>query len=87
MADPAFSRSPDTCVLGKRSAELPKLRVPEETKEILEERAKRAGMTLTEFMTWRAMIDAHGIETVQKLQAERLKVVAGTVRERGRNRT
>lgn len=83
MGDVAFARSPDTCLLGKRTAELPKLKVPEETKEILERRAKAAGMTLTEYMTWNALIHAHGIDEVEKLQVERLRVVAGMGDESG----
>lgn len=71
-----FMRGKDSCVLGKRTAELPKAHVPEETKEIIERKAKVAGMSVAEYLAWVAMIHAHGLATVKKLQDERLQVLA-----------
>lgn len=74
---PAFSRSGETCLLGKCTAELPKVRIPEETLEILSAKAKRLGMSLVEYQRWKALIDAHGEETIRKMQDERIRVIAG----------
>lgn len=76
-----FSRSGESSPLGKRTFEMPKHKVPEETGEILAQRAKAANMGLSEYLFWRSMIDAHGLEHVEKLQRERLRVVAGMGKE------
>lgn len=82
-AIPAFSRGTESNLIGKCTAELPKVKVPEETWEILTRRAKSAEMTLTEYLRMRAMIDAHGFETVSRMQGDRLRVVAGMGDEKG----
>lgn len=77
MAKPAFSRSGESCLLGKRTAEI-RSRVPDETEEILTRKAREVGMALSEYVCWKLMIEAHGLEHVRKLQTERLSVIAGT---------
>lgn len=72
-----LSRSGNSNVLGKCTAELPKVRVPECVLEQLTAKAVKVGMPLVEYLRWRAMIDALGVDQVAKLQANRLKVIAG----------
>lgn len=72
-----FSRSGNSCILGKCTAELPKVRIPDETLEILNRNARGAGMTLVEYLRWKALIDAHGFDFVNKMQQDRLRVIAG----------
>jgi hypothetical protein len=78
----AFSRSGESCLLGKCTAELPKVRVPEETLEILQRKAREAGFgSLVEYQRMKALIDAHGLDTIQRLQQNRLNLIAGIVEE------
>jgi hypothetical protein len=72
------SRSGVTSPLGKLTAEIPKLKVPEETREILEGEARKAGLTLSEFVRDLLIIRAHGEDAVKSLYARRVAVVAGT---------
>lgn len=74
---PAFSRTGSTSPLGKFTAEIPKLKVPEETREILDTEARRAGLSLSEFIRDLLIIRAHGKEMVRSLYAQRVDVVAG----------
>lgn len=83
---PKFSRSGFTSPIGKFTAEFPKWKGPEETKEILEREARRAGMGLAEFIRELCMIRAHGKDVVRSLYAQRLDVVDGTGKENGRSR-
>lgn len=71
------SRSSNTNPLGKLTAEIPKVKVSEETKEILEAEGRKVGMTLTEFARSVLELRAHGFDMVARLQSERLRVVAG----------
>lgn len=73
-----FSRSPGSCPLGKLTAQLPAVRVPEETLELLTAKSRKAGCSsLVEYLRLRAMIDAHGFDAVHRMHEDRLKVVAG----------
>lgn len=83
MPDPRLSRVGFSNPLGKLTAELPKTKVPEETKEILERKARAAGMGLSEYLRELAMINAHGQEYVESLYLERVRVVANSGEERG----
>lgn len=77
----SFSRSNESCVFGKCTAEL-RCRVPEETEEILVKKARDAGFaTLSEYLRMKALIDAHGFDEVSKLQQARLKSIAGIGKE------
>lgn len=78
----AFARSGESCLLGKRTAEI-RTRVPDETEEILTVKARGVGMALSEYVCWKLMIDAHGIGHVSKLQNERLARIAGNGSEKG----
>lgn len=71
------SRSGVTSTLGKLTAEIPKLKVPEETREILEAEARKAGLSLSEFVRDLLIIRAHGKDAVVSLYAQRVDVVAG----------
>jgi hypothetical protein len=79
---PQFSRSGKTSPLGKRTAPIPATKVSEETKEILERQAREAGLPLMEFIREFLEIRAHGLDTMQRLHAERLQVVSGKVQEK-----
>lgn len=73
----ALSRSGHTTAFGKLTAEIPKVRVPEATHEILEFEARKAGLTLSEFVRELLMVRAHGLAHVSSLYESRLRVVAG----------
>lgn len=83
MGNAALSRSGNTSPLGKFTAEFPKFKGPEETHEGAERLAREAGLTLAEWLRTLVMIRVHGMDTVEKLHAERLRVVAGTGEESG----
>lgn len=81
MSSPSFSRSGSTSPLGKLTEQIPAIRVSGETKEALEVEARRAGLTLQEFVRDLLVIRAHGLDTVRKLYADRLAVVSGSEKE------
>lgn len=61
------------------------MRVPEDTKDVLERQARDAGMGLTEFLREVLLIRAHGIDMVRSLYDARLALVAGIGRESDRD--
>lgn len=77
-----MGRSANTNPLGKMTAEIPKVKVPEETRELLEGRACEAGMNLSEFVRELLMVAAHGHDHVLSLYKHRLGIVAGKREER-----
>lgn len=77
LGDPAFSRTGTTSPLGKLTEPVGPYKLAPETKEILEREARRAGLTLNEFLRDLAMIRAHGAEVIAKLYDERIAVVRG----------
>lgn len=80
--DPAFSRNGTTSPLGKLTEQIPAFKIDGETKELLEQQAKSAGLCLHEFVRELLMIRARGLDTMQRLYAERLSVVSGKVEEK-----
>jgi hypothetical protein len=83
MTTTAFSRSGRSSVLGTFTAEIPKIKLPEETKEILDKEARKAGLNTSEFVRYLLMLRAHGEELMLSLEANRLAVVAGKGEEGG----
>lgn len=80
----AFSRTGESCVFGKCTAELPKVRVPDETAEIIRRKAVDAGFpTVTEYIKHLILINAHGLDTVLRLQQERIAKIATSGDEKG----
>lgn len=77
MSESSFARSGSSSVLGKLTAEVPKIRIPELTHELLEAEARKAGLTLSEFVRDLLLVRAHGLSHVTSLYEDRLKVVAG----------
>lgn len=73
----SFSRSGLTSPFGGMTAEIPKIRVPEETKEILDREARKAGLNTSEFVRYLLMLRAHGKDSMLSVEEERLKSVAG----------
>lgn len=73
----ALHRTGASNPFGKLTAQIPKLKIPEETHDILEREARLAHMTLSEFVRNLLMVRAHGVEVVAKVQESRLRVVAG----------
>lgn len=61
---------------GKLTAEIPKLKVPELTHEILEREAHSVGLSLSEFCRELLILRAHGLAEVIKVTSDRLAVVA-----------
>jgi hypothetical protein len=80
---PQFSRSGQTSPLGKFTADFPKFKGPEETKEILEREARLASMTLAEFIRNLCMVRAHGEKTIRSLYDKRMDVVVRNGEEKG----
>lgn len=81
IEDPAFSRSGATSPLGKLTEQIPAIRVSIETKEALDAEAKRAGMSLLEFVRELLVIRAHGLPAVKRMYDLRADVVSGKVDE------
>jgi hypothetical protein len=80
----AFSRSGETCMFGKCTAELPKVRIPEEALEIIRRKAVDAGFaSVVEYLRYKALIDAYGLDTVIRVQTERLSKLAIAGEEKG----
>lgn len=71
------SRSIISNPLGKCTADV-KSKVPEETKELLEIEARKAGMTLSEFLREICIARAHGVEMLRSLYEQRIAVVSGS---------
>lgn len=83
-AKDAFSRSGETCIFGKCTAELPKVRVPDETAEIIRRKAIDSGYSsVTEYLKQLILINAHGLDTVLRLQQERIAKIAKSGDEKG----
>lgn len=80
-----FSRSGRTNPLGKMTAEVPKVKVPEETREILDSMAREAGMNLSEFIRMLLMVRAHGVDAILSMEKERMAVVVGSGGEKSAN--
>lgn len=78
QSPPLLSRSGRTNPLGKMTAEIPKVKVPEETREILEFEAREAGMNLSEFVRMILMVRAHGVDAILSMEKERMAVVVGS---------
>lgn len=76
-----FSRSGLSSPLGGMTAEIPKIRVPEETKEILDREARKAGMNTSEFVRYLLMVRAHGVDDMLILEKNRLNIIAGLGKE------
>lgn len=70
-----FSRSGRSNPLGKLVAELPKVRVAEETRRALERRAHDVDMTLSEYIREVLLIHVHGKEAVMKMHMDRLNAI------------
>lgn len=80
---PAFARSGLSDPLGKFTAEFPKFKAPESTMEEASRLASEAGLTLAEWIRTLVMVRVHGADTLTKVHAKRLKVVAGIGEESG----
>lgn len=74
---PAFSRSGFSNPFGSLTAEIPKIKLPEETKAILDREARKAGLNTSEFVRKLLMIRAHGKETVLTVEQEQINCIAG----------
>ncbi len=77
-----LSRTGTTSPLGKLTEPVGPYKLPLETKEILEQEARRVGLTLNEFLRELAMIRAHGTAMMRSLYDERIAVVGGKEEER-----
>lgn len=81
-----FSRFGLTSVFGKLTAELPKVKVSEETHEAATIEARKSGLTLSEWVRDLVMIRVHGIDMVLKMHQARLNVVSGNAPDEGEER-
>lgn len=61
---------------GKLNAEI-KLRIDDDTKDLLEKKANRLGLTLGEYLRERCYVDVYGIDHMRKVAAARIDMVAG----------
>lgn len=71
-----LSRTGHTSPLGKLTAKIPEIRVPEETKDELVRQARHAGINLNEYVREVLIIKAHGKDMLRSLYDRRLKLVA-----------
>lgn len=70
-------------VLGNFTSEIPKLKIDDETHDVLRRLATQCGMNLTEFCREVLIVRAHGIERVQSLYHRRFDLVAGIDADKG----
>jgi len=80
----AFSRSGLSSPLGGMTAELPKIKLPEVTKEEFDRKARLAGMNSSEYLRYLVMVHVHGVDELMRLEHERLNLIANSWEERGR---
>lgn len=79
----SLSRTGHTHPLGAMTAEFPKFKGPEETHEMATRMAREAGMNLAEWVRTLVMIRVHGVDMIARLEADRLRVVAGMGEQSG----
>jgi hypothetical protein len=80
---PAFSRTGFTSPLGGMTAEIPKIKIPEVTKELLDRKAREAGLNTSEFVRKLLMLHVHGVDMLLSVERQQLDVVAGKGRDGG----
>jgi len=73
----SFARSGESSPLGKLSTEV-KVRLSEETGELLKKQAQALGMGMSEYLREVLIIKAHGYDYMRKVYQARLDQVAGT---------
>lgn len=78
----SLSRNGTTSLIGKLTHPLGPYKVPEETADILEQEARKAGLNLNEFLRDLAMIRAHGEDFMVNLHRQRIAVVLGKAEEK-----
>jgi hypothetical protein len=76
-----LARTGVTSPLGKLTEVIPAIKVSCETKELLEQASRRAGLTLQEFVRELLTIRAHGKERVHELYRARIESVSGSANE------
>ena len=76
MAESVFSRAGNTSPLGKLTAEV-KFRLDESTFDGLEAEARKAGLTVSEFLRDLVMVRVHGASFVRSIYEARLQLVVG----------
>lgn len=83
MSKAKFSRNNTSSLFGKLTHDLPKVSISEETYLILKKKASEAGMSsLVEYLRCKAEIDAHGLDTINRLQQNRMNKIATMGQER-----
>ena len=70
------SRAPFSNPLGKCTAEC-KAKVPEETKELFDREAAKAGMTSSGLLREMIIARVHGVDMLRSLYEKRIAVVSG----------
>jgi len=79
---PSFMRTGTSNPIGKLTEPVGPVKIPVETKELLEQESRKAGLTLNEFIRDLLMLRAHGEEVITSLHHQRMAVVLGKVEER-----
>lgn len=74
---PRFGRTGFSNAFGKLNFELPKIKLPDETGEIISAEAAKAGMPINEFVRTVLMVRAHGVDAVLSVERDRLMSAAG----------
>ena len=72
-----FARTGHSGIFGKLNREL-KIRIDDETGDVLDRPARDAGMSTTEFVRDVLMVRAHGVGRIQSMYEARMKAVSGT---------
>ena len=79
----ALHRSGFSNPFGKLNFELPKVKLPDETGEILTQLAAQNGQSMNEFVRMVLMVRAHGVDAMLSVERQRLMSAAGTGEEDG----
>ncbi len=79
-----FSRNATSNPLGKLTAEIGKIHVPECVRDGLQERATRLHMSLSEYVREVLTLHVFGREHIERLHAERLDVLGANLTDEGK---
>lgn len=63
--------------LGKLTASVPTFKIDEDTFDMANQEARKAGMTLSEWVRTLVMVRVHGVDSVSRMYEDRLRVIAG----------
>jgi len=77
MPQSDMARSGATSPLGKLTSEIPKIKIADATFDALQIEARKAGLSVSEFVRELVVVRVHGLSHALSFHEARLKAVAG----------